>query len=613
MNNIKVLSPHLINLIAAGKVIEKPLNVVKELVENSLDAGSTEISIYLKDCGIKEITVIDNGCGIKDTDLPIALEKHSTSKIEKESDLFKISTLGFRGEALSSIASVSDFYIASNNGETNYFIHKKAGILIEKGVSNIKKGTKIVVKNLFFNTPARLKHLQNQYIELSLTQELIYKLSLANTFVKFSLYNNDKLLYKSSGNNDLLETINECYGPVVAKSLIKFDGSNNFYTIDGYTTNNEIFKSVRNHITIIINGRVIKNYSLIRAVLDSYQSILPVGKYPVTVLKIKCSFDLIDVNVHPSKLEIRFTDELGLKDLITKTIKLSIVQSELLKYQKIDEITKLELNEEKDIQYNVNLEIDTIDSKNEVAINKDNQNDKNETITEDERWDNMFQNSNVKIYEPTIKKEVQVQQTIEEHIDRNFFSSLRYIGQYRVTYLVMEGVDTLYLIDQHAAMERCRYEELLKIFKYDNHESIDLLVPININLTSAEIELLKLKELDLAKIGIIYEPFSTTSIIIRSIPSWIPKNLEVEYLNDIIYAFINNNEANKEIMLNDMIKQISCKSSIKANMAIRDDEVKVLMEKLDKCVMPYTCPHGRPTIIKFTNYEIEKMFKRINQ
>ena len=227
MNNIiKPLPKHLIDLISAGEVIERPLNVVKELVENSLDAKANEINISLIDCGIKEITVVDNGMGISANDLPIALEKHTTSKIQNESDLFKISTLGFRGEALSSISSVSDFYIASNNGETNYFIHKKAGDIIDQGIASINNGTKIVVKNLFFNTPARYKHLGNQYVELSLTQELVYKLALANPHVKFNLSNNGKVLFNSSNNDDLLEVILNCYGAEVAKSMIEFSGEN---------------------------------------------------------------------------------------------------------------------------------------------------------------------------------------------------------------------------------------------------------------------------------------------------------------------------------------------------------------------------------------------------
>ena len=348
MNKIKPLSKHLINLIAAGEVIERPMNVVKELVENSIDAKATKITINLQDCGIKMIEVIDNGEGISKEDLPIALLKHTTSKISTENDLFNIASLGFRGEALASIASVSDFYIASNNGDTNYFIHKKADKLIDEGNSNINKGTKIIVKNLFYNTPARYKNLANQYVELSVTEDLINKYALSHPEIAFTLTNNERVLIKTNAltsKDALTEVASNIYGGENAKCLIAFNSQNDLYQLSGLTSNNEVFRSNKSSITIIVNGRVIKNYSLFKAILDAYSSILPVGKYPITILKINCSYNLLDVNVHPSKLEIRFTDEPGLKSLITKTIKNALIESELLKYQKHD------LHEDIEIDY----------------------------------------------------------------------------------------------------------------------------------------------------------------------------------------------------------------------------------------------------------------------
>ena len=601
MNKIKPLSKHLINLIAAGEVIERPMNVVKELVENSLDAKATNIIINLKDCGIKEIEIIDNGIGISKEDLPIALQKHTTSKIQTEDDLFNIATLGFRGEALASIASVSDFYIASNNKETNYFLHKKADILIDEGIANINPGTKIIVKNLFYNTPARFKNLANQYTELAVTQDLIQKFALSNPNISFTFTNNDKLILKTNNNlnidNSQLSVATNIYGSDVAKCLITFNGENNLYQITGLASNNEIFRSSRNNVTILVNGRIIKNYAIYKSIIDAYQTILPVGKYPVVILNINCANNILDVNVHPSKLEIRFSDEQGLKALITTTIKNSLINSELLKYQK--------------------EEFDDDEFKEEIEVNYSNDEKKI-----DNPWDEQFDFNlkNIKIIEPTVKEDeikkveqLSIEDLEEGNFKRHFFQKLRYIGQYNITYLIMEHDGTLYIIDQHAAMERVMYEYISKEILNTNTYQIELSIPIELNYNLAEQKLLFNKQSEINQLKIEFEKYRNDSIIVRKIPTWIPKNNEVEFLQDIFDAFMNNLSLNKKDVLDDLIKSMSCKKSIKANMAISNEEVNALMLKLDQCEMPYSCPHGRPTIIKFTNYDIEKLFKRVNQ
>ena len=601
MNKIKPLSKHLINLIAAGEVIERPMNVVKELVENSLDAKATNIIINLKDCGIKEIEIIDNGIGISKEDLPIALQKHTTSKIQTEDDLFNIATLGFRGEALASIASVSDFYIASNNKETNYFLHKKADVLIDEGIANINPGTKIIVKNLFYNTPARFKNLANQYTELAVTQDLIQKFALSNPNISFTFTNNDKLILKTNNNlnidNSQLSVATNIYGSDVAKCLITFNGENNLYQITGLASNNEIFRSSRNNVTILVNGRIIKNYAIYKSIIDAYQTILPVGKYPVVILNINCANNILDVNVHPSKLEIRFSDEQGLKALITTTIKNSLINSELLKYQK--------------------EEFDDDEFKEEIEVNYSNDEKKI-----DNPWDEQFDFNlkNIKIIEPTVKEDeikkveqLSIEDLEEGNFKRHFFQKLRYIGQYNITYLIMEHDGTLYIIDQHAAMERVMYEYISKEILNTNTYQIELSIPIELNYNLAEQKLLFNKQSEINQLKIEFEKYRNDSIIVRKIPTWIPKNNEVEFLQDIFDAFMNNLSLNKKDVLDDLIKSMSCKKSIKANMAISNEEVNALMLKLDQCEMPYSCPHGRPTIIKFTNYDIEKLFKRVNQ
>ena len=334
MKQIYELSEKLSNLIAAGEVVERPMNVVKELVENSIDAGSTQIKIELEDCGMQSVTVLDNGEGINASQLPIALKRHATSKIKDEEDLFKIASLGFRGEALPSIASVSDFTISSNDGSTSSSLHVIGGKTVSQTSSPMPKGTMVEVKKLFFNTPARFRNLGSSYQELNTITEYITKIAISHPEIAFTLINNQKTLLQTSGDGDLLAVLKEAYGANTVKTMIPFKGSNNEYQISGFATNNEIFKSSRNYLTILVNGRVIKNLNMQYAITDAYQTILPVGKYPVVVLSIDCAYDLIDVNVHPSKLEIRFTSEYDLRKLITKSIKDAMLSSELLKFKK---------------------------------------------------------------------------------------------------------------------------------------------------------------------------------------------------------------------------------------------------------------------------------------
>lgn len=606
MKLIKELSENLTNLIAAGEVVERPMNVVKELVENSIDASSTSIKVELDDCGLKGILVLDNGEGINESQMANALKRHATSKISDEKDLFKIASLGFRGEALPSIASVSDFIITSNDGETNHFIHVKAGQIVEEGQANLTRGTQVEVKNLFYNTPARYRNLGNAYQELSVITDFIYKASISHPNIKFSLYNNSKLLYQTPGNGDLIEVISEAYGTNTAKVMIPFSASDNLYQINGYTTNNEAFRSNRNALIILVNGRVVKNLNIQYAITDAYQTILPVGKYPITILNINCNYELIDVNVHPSKLEIRFTDEVQLRSLITKTIKNALHESELLKYQRNEALFT-------EIETDIYTQND-ISTSHTTVLNEDAFTLKDNTNLD---WTASFDDDSEDLKEDVEDTEVeesyeQVKFDIEPK-ERSFFKSLNYLGQYHETYLLFEDHENLYLIDQHAAMERCMYEKISKAFQNATNECYDLLVPITMNYTKSEIDSLLHIKKEINKLGIELDDFGGNTIIVRTIPTWIPKDLQVEFLSDIFNHLLNASHVDKAKMYDSLAKQLSCKKSIKAFMKITKEEIDTLMANLDKCIMPYTCPHGRPTLIKFSNYEIEKLFKRVNQ
>lgn len=594
-SKIQIMSEELANLIAAGEVVERPASVVKELVENSVDAGATKIKVELIDCGLKKITVLDNGSGMDKEEIPLALIPHATSKIQNVDDLFKITTLGFRGEALPSIASVSSMRITSStDGKEGYYYLYKSGKQSENGYASLPKGTMIEVENLFYNTPARLKHLGSTYQELSNISDYLYKSALSHPDISFTLVNNGKTLFKTNGDNNIIDIMAESYGNNIRNTLISFKGENGLYKINGYTTNNEIFRSNRSGITIVVNGRVIRNLNLIYAVSDAYQTILTTGKHPITTLFIDTDPTLIDVNVHPSKLEIRMTDELELKKLITNSISLAIKEQELLKYKKEEPIK--ELDEE---IYEIPTKYDEEDL---WSLFEEDE------IKKDEEVIIQTPENKVDEQEPEIKEFNQIKFQTQ---NRSFFKNLHFIGRYNETYLLLEDESILYLLDQHAAMERIMYERISNSFIDNNEGCYDLLIPLTIEFSLKEKLLIMENKAKLSSLGITIDEFGNNVIIVRSIPLWIPNGNELEFIHDIIQHLIINEPINKSIMYDSLAKKLSCKQSIKAQMHIREDEVKTLLQDLDKCEMPYTCPHGRPTMIKFTKYEIEKLFKRV--
>lgn len=615
---INILSREIANLISAGEVVERPSSVVKELVENAIDAKASIIKVELINSGISKITCLDNGFGMKKEQILQAVKPHATSKIKDANDLFNIATLGFRGEALPSIQSVSKMKITSSTDSIDgYFYEFKSNDLVNEGKTSMPIGTKVEVENLFFNTPARLKHLGSESLELSHITTLINRFAIANPNISFLLTNNNKIIYQTDGSNDVISLIGKTYGLDVAKNLIEFENKNDLYHIKGYTTNNNVYRSNKNYINIIINNRIIRNLNILFAVTDAYKSIIPVGKYPITVIEIECDPSLIDVNVHPTKLEIRFTDEAILREMITSTIGKALYNSKLVYNATIKE-TKLPdpiiLNEEV---------LDEYIPQNKIEIEIE-QPQKEESI--DSLWD-MFEedsNSNIEYDDDSdddedIDDDFEDEEEFEEpepvqlklEINETLFDKLKYIGQYNKTYLLFDGGSDLYLIDQHAAMERCMYEKIKKSFESDSNKSYELLIPLKFEFSVSEIPLIMDNEKELKKLGIVFEPFGGTTIIVREIPLWIPKNLENEFIYDIINHLINNFKVNKSIMYESLAKTLSCKKSIKANTNILDIEVYELMNNLKNCEMPFTCPHGRPTLVKISNYEIEKMFKRV--
>ena len=596
MSKIKVMDENLANKIAAGEVVEKCVSIVKELVENSIDAESTEIKIELKEAGIREIKVIDNGKGMDHEDALLAFQRHATSKLYNVDDLFNISSLGFRGEALPSIASVSEVLLKTCVNESGTLIHIKGGKIVEDTTCEARIGTSITVSNLFYNTPARLKHLSSIYSELANISDYINKMALSYPKVKFKLINDDKELLNTDGSGNLLKVINSIYGVDVTKKMLLCSTSNDDYEVSGYISMPEVNRSNRNYMTTLVNGRVIKNASLNKAINDAYSNFKEDTRYPIVVLNINCDPSLIDVNVHPSKLDIKFSNFDELKELIKKMIidkiktKLLIPKIELKKEEPKVKYENLKLDLERTIVSEPSNEYD-ISYKNNLT-NLVNFNDKEDIIE-------------VEIGETEVVEE------IEEVTSDNKLPELYPVGLALGTYIVCENEKGVYLIDQHAAQERINYEKYLYLLSNPTKNTIDTIVPIVIELPMNEFLIIKKNISILENLNIKLEEFGQSSYRITSHPTWFNRNNPEKIIRNIIETVIKEEKNFNLAKFNDhLAATIACKASIKANTRITIDDMESIISQLRQCNNPFNCPHGRPTIIEFTIYELEKMFKR---
>lgn len=538
---IKQLDKHLINLIKAGEVIEHCYSVVKELVENAIDAGAKNITITLENSGLKEIKVSDDGSGMSEQEAKLAILPHHTSKILEEADLYHIDTLGFRGEALPSIIAVSSFKMkTSDNGIQGLLLSLKGGELMSEALIAQKKGTEITVRSLFYNTPVRLQNLKNEYVELSYIADFVMKIAFARPDIAFKLINNDKLLLQTFGSGNLLEVINAIYGTEVAKNMLEIRGSSNLYQVSGYISNLNITRSSKGNMTFIVNGRSIKNNKLFNAVLDAYKGYLMIGKFPYVIINITSSSNLIDVNIHPSKIEVRFTEEKELEELIVSSIKKVLSKTNLT--VSIDED---EQEEEKEELKKIDLE--TIKVKETEELNLEEQ---EEEI-------------------PVLKEEIEQYNLDFEELKEEIFSNFDYIGQLFNTYIILEDKNDFYLIDQHAAAERINYELILESLKEESHKKYELLVPINLQYSKRDY-LLVLDHLDeIEHLGIELEEFGSNSFNIRVIPNWIFRGREKEFLDQIIDDIIHSKKTEREEFLDSLAINLACKKSIKANDKLR--------------------------------------------
>ena len=589
MSRIKVMDELLSNKIAAGEVVEKVVSIVKELVENSIDAKATMIKVDLKEAGLREITVTDNGIGMDKNDAQLAFQRHATSKLYTDDDLFNINSLGFRGEALPSIAAVSDVVLKTCQDDVGTQIHIKGGKILENKPSEGRIGTQITVTNLFYNTPARLKHLSSPYAELANITEYVNKMALSYPKVKFILTNDEKELLNTDGSGNLLKVIKSIYGLDIAKKMLPIEISNDDYEVSGYISLPEVNRSSRNHMTVLVNGRVIKNQYLNRIINDAYFSFKEDTRYPIVVIKITADPILVDVNIHPSKQDIKFSNFEDLKNMISEVINKTI-RSKLL-------IPKIEVKEQPTVNYenlSLNLERNSISEE--------------PSLLDKQKLTNLV-NFN---YEPNNELDNEEEPSYIEERPKETLPELYPIGLALGTYIVCENERGIYLIDQHAAQERINYEKNSYLLAHPNNDVISPLIPMIIELPNNEFIIAK-EKLDIIKsYNIDIEEFGINSFRVISHPTWFPKGNEEKIVRRIIEEIVNKG---KDFSLakfnNSLAALISCKMSVKANTRITKEAQEEIINELRKCNNPFNCPHGRPTIINFTTYEIEKMFKRV--
>ena len=585
---IKVMDSILANKIAAGEVVERCASVVKELVENSIDANSTDIKVELIESGVKMIRVTDNGKGMDKEDAVNCFLRHATSKVKNEEDLFHINTLGFRGEALASIASVSKVTLTTCDKDIGTIVNIEGGKIISKKPGDSRLGTIIEVNDLFYNTPARLKYLKSLYTELAHITDYMNKLSLSHPNIRFTLINDGKVLLKTDGSGNLLKVINSIYGSNISRKMLKVETSNKDYEIEGYISLPEVYRSKNNCIITIVNGRVVKNIKLNSAINEAYHSYKPDNYYPVVVLLINVDTTLVDVNIHPTKMDVKFSKLNELIELTTNMIKEKISVK--------------------------NLVPNVSEEKKEIKINKIEYSDTIDSNTKEEKKYNIFEQTidfeNYIINDDIKEVEDSVLEKTEENLEKqNRLPILYPVGLVWGTYIICQNEIGMYLIDQHAAKERVNYE-IFKEKLATSKTKMTMLMPLTLEIPNNEYIILQ-KNMDiLSDMGFTIAEFGLNTIIVKEHPTWIKDNIN-DTIKRIIEAVINREKDFNLQRFNDhLAATLACKASIKANTSITMDEAKNLIEDLRNCDNPFNCPHGRPTVITYTKADLEKLFKR---
>lgn len=683
-NRINLLDEITINKIAAGEVVERPSSIVKELVENSIDAGADRIIIEVENGGKSLIKITDNGCGIPSSEVKKCFLRHATSKIDKIDDLFNLFTLGFRGEALASICAVSKLEMTTKfeDEAVGTKITLVGGNIEAKEVVGANTGTSIVIKDLFFNTPARKKFLKTDHAELMNITDIVNKLAIGYPNVKFRYLNAGKLMVNTPGDGKLVSAVRSIYSREVAENLIEINYDCSLFKIDGYIGNNNIYRSNRNLQHVYINGRFVKSKIIYDAIANAYKSIIPINKHAVCFINLHLDPQKVDVNIHPGKIEVKFEKENEIKLEIMEYIRAKLLKQSLIgKYETFDRVPKdravkqdfsgnafknqdfgntttnfsetntklddknikpIDLSDEVDV--NSFIKLDDFEEKKKKEIKDKSNATKNSSFknydnktNKRESYSSGFSsyNSDVDNYKNNYSSAVKIEDNdkISETESQMAFTadgaildsekrdeiekkeagfSLKYykvVGVVFDTYIVLQKGESMYLMDQHAAHERVLFERYMNAFhKREVHMQM-LLDPIVLELSSVDMLQVE-KNLDIFRnFGFEVEIFGMNNILIRGVPNLFGTPQSEKFILELIDNIdkISNNYDLKD----DRFAIMACKSAIKANDRIQNIEIESLFRQLEKCENPYTCPHGRPTMVEISKVEIEKMFKRI--
>ncbi|MCC2686129.1 MAG: hypothetical protein K0R75_3028, partial [Paenibacillaceae bacterium] len=637
-------------------------SVVKELVENAVDAGAKRIDVEIEEAGLALIRVADNGSGMEADDCEAAFGRHATSKIASGSDLFRIRTLGFRGEALPSIAAVAKVECTTSASEDG--LGRK--LVIEGGTTRsfgdaaTRRGTAIAVRDLFYNTPARLKYMKTVQTELSHISDYMYRLALSRPDIAFSLKHNGTTLLHTSGNGDLLQVFAAIYGAALAKTMVAIEADDVDYRLTGLISRPESTRSNRAAVTTVVNGRYIRNYAIVPAMMRGYHTLLPVNRYPLAVLCLSMDPTLVDVNVHPSKLEVRFSKEAELLAFLESSVKRTLQQHILIPQFTAKKESPAKLLEQMSF-YGSGSAAPSGDQAEPVGPSvpfartaPSSQLPRSVQTTPDEpplpEPPDVSATSTAMSY-PSVPKlfgsaargpgqpantsasaprrpdqpartEADIQaakESWQKIADASSapaaipsFPVLSAVGQIHGTYIAAQNEDGLYLIDQHAAHERINYEIYYEKFGAPGAESQQLLVPVTMEFTSDEAGWLKDHLALFAQIGIDIEHFGGSTFLVRAYPHWFPSGDEVALLQEIAeWVLVERKSVDIAKLREKSAILCSCKASIKANQNLSVSEMNVLLSRLGQCRNPYTCPHGRPIVVSFSVRELEKMFKRV--
>ena len=644
MGKIKELETSLANKIAAGEVVERPSSVVKELLENAIDAQATEINIEVEQSGVSSIRVVDNGTGIAQEDLGLVFHRHATSKIVADDDLFHIRTLGFRGEALASISSVAKVTLKTcTDNENGHEIYAENGKIIHQKPAKAKKGTDIQVDSLFYNTPARLKYIKSLYTELGKITDIVNRMAMSHPEIRISLVSDGKKLLSTNGSGRTNEVMAEIYGMKVAKDLVHISGDTSDYHLEGFVAKPEHSRSNKHYISIFINGRYIKNFVLNKAILEGYHTLLTIGRFPICYINIQMDPILVDVNVHPTKLEVRLSKEDQLYDLIVTKIreafkdKILIPQNDLnhapkknkvletFEQQKINfekqqsqigETSAPYVHDQKDKNHDVESHKNNLDSTSltnnestEVSNELHNYIDDSYLQSQKEVLFDMEQNTSNE-YEISNQQSNDIKGTVSQTPHRRV-PYMEIVGQVHGTYIIAQNENGMFMIDQHAAQERIKYEYFREKIGEVTNEVQNVLIPLTFHFSKDEQMIIDQYKDELDKVGVHLEHFGGHDYIVNSYPVWFPKEEAEEIIKDMIELVLKHKSVDVKKIREDAAIMMSCKKSIKANHYLKNNEMADLIDQLREAEDPFTCPHGRPIIINFSNYELEKLFKRV--